>query len=84
MIDQQASSDDTTALTHQVHEAMPLCATLGVTATELTADRVVLHAEWEPELCTSNGVLHGGAIMADAAGGASAMLNLPDDAVGFL
>lgn len=61
---------------------MPLCATLGVTGSEASAERVVAHLDWQPELCTAGGLLHGGAIMAlaDAAGGACAFLNLPDGA----
>src|SRR5260370_5656098 len=63
---------------------MPLCATLGVRAEEYTADQVVLSLDWSPSLCTANGILHGGAIMAlaDSAGGACAFLNLPVDAAG--
>ncbi len=64
--------------------AMPLCATLGITADTLTADRVELSLEWSETLCTSNHILHGGAIMAlaDSAGGAAAFFNLPDGATG--
>ena len=63
---------------------MPLCATLGITAREFAADSIVLELEWRPDLCTSNGVLHGGVIMtlADSAGAGCAFLNLPDGAVG--
>jgi uncharacterized protein (TIGR00369 family) len=63
---------------------MPLCATLGITARDFVADSVVLELAWRPELCTSNGVLHGGVIMtlADSAGGGCAFLNLPAGAVG--
>lgn len=63
---------------------MPLCATLGMTASEASAERVVAHLDWRAELCTSGGLLHGGAVMAlaDAAGGACAFLNLPDGAIG--
>ncbi|MEZ5295035.1 MAG: PaaI family thioesterase [Ilumatobacteraceae bacterium] len=70
--------------TEFVRSAMPLCATLGVEAAEMSAERVVLSLAWRPELCTSNGLLHGGAVMAlaDAAGGACAFTNLPDGAVG--
>jgi 1,4-dihydroxy-2-naphthoyl-CoA hydrolase len=55
-----------------------------MTASELAADRVVVHLDWRPELCTANGLLHGGAVMtlADSAGAACAYLNLPDGAVG--
>ena len=70
--------------TQFIHSTMPLCETLGVTASELDAGRVVVHLAWRPELCTANGLLHGGAVMAlaDAAGGACAYLNLPDGAEG--
>lgn len=71
-------------MTGAIREFMPLCATLGIRAEEYTADQVVLSLGWSPSLCTANGVLHGGAIMAlaDAAGGACAFLNLPEDAAG--
>lgn len=67
-----------------VHQAMPLCATLGVEAVEFSPERVVLALEWSPGLCTSNGLLHGGTVMAlaDSAGGGCAFANLPDGAVG--
>jgi uncharacterized protein (TIGR00369 family) len=63
---------------------MPLADTLGIRADEYTADRVVLSLEWQPSLCTTGGVLHGGVIMAlaDSAGGACAYLNLPAGASG--
>jgi uncharacterized protein (TIGR00369 family) len=63
---------------------MPLAATLGIRTDEYTADRVVLSMDWAPSLCTANGILHGGVIMAlaDSAGGACAFLNLPHDASG--
>lgn len=70
--------------TQFIRSTMPLCETLDMTASELAADRVVVHLEWRPELCTSNGLLHGGAMMAlaDTAGAACAYLNLPDGATG--
>ena len=63
---------------------MPLAATLGIRSDESSSDRVVLSLDWAPGLCTANGILHGGVIMAlaDSAGGASAMLNLPEGAAG--
>jgi len=75
------ANEDATAV---IREFMPLCATLGVRAEAYTADQVVLSLDWKPSLCTANGILHGGAIMAlaDSAGGACAFLNLPADAVG--
>src|SRR5207302_7391252 len=65
--------------TAAVRHAMPLCETLGIRADEYSGDGVVLSLDWSESLCTSNGVLHGGAIMAlaDSAGGACALLNLP-------
>lgn len=73
-----------TAATDRIHQTMPLCRTLGVEADAFTPDEVVLRLGWAPELCTSNELLHGGAVMAlaDSAGGACAFLNLPDDATG--
>ncbi len=70
--------------TEIVHQTMPLCATLGITAREFAADAVVLELGWRPELCTSNGLLHGGVIMtlADSAGAGCAFLNLPEGAIG--
>jgi 1,4-dihydroxy-2-naphthoyl-CoA hydrolase len=63
---------------------MPLCAELGMTVDEATRDRVVMSVEWAPRLCTSNGLLHGGLIMAlaDSAGAVCASFNLPSDATG--
>ncbi len=63
---------------------MPFCATLGVRADKYTAQEVELSLDWAPEVCTTNGILHGGVIMAlaDSAGGACALLNLPKDASG--
>jgi 1,4-dihydroxy-2-naphthoyl-CoA hydrolase len=65
-------------------DAMPLAATLGIEAVSMTPDEVVLSMPWRAELCTTGGVLHGGAVMAlaDSAGGACAFANLPSDAVG--
>ena len=67
-----------------INELMPLAATLGIRTDEYTAERVVLSLDWSPSLCTANGILHGGAIiaLADSAGGACAFLNLPPDASG--
>src|SRR5438132_12351244 len=63
---------------------MPLAETLGIKADSYTAEKVALTMEWAPSLCTAGGVLHGGVIMAlaDSAGAACAVLNLPDHATG--
>jgi 1,4-dihydroxy-2-naphthoyl-CoA hydrolase len=70
--------------TETVQSTMPLCATLGITATEFAPDRVVLHLDWQPGLCTGGGLLHGGVLMAlaDSSGAACAFLNLPEGAAG--
>jgi uncharacterized protein (TIGR00369 family) len=70
--------------TAAIHDLMPFAATLGIRADVYTPDQVVLSIDWAPALCTANGILHGGAIMAlaDSAGGTCAFLNLPHDATG--
>ncbi len=62
-----------------LHTAMPLCATLGVELGAASPDEVRLTMAWKPELCTSAGLLHGGAVMAlaDSSGALCAFLNLP-------
>jgi 1,4-dihydroxy-2-naphthoyl-CoA hydrolase len=72
------------AATAVIREAMPYCATLGVRADRYVPEEVVLELDWAPGLCTTSGILHGGVIMslADAAGGACAILNLPEGASG--
>lgn len=72
------------ASTALIREAMPLAGTLQIRALTYTPAMVVLAMDWSPALCTTQGVIHGGAIMAlaDSAGGACAMLNLPADAAG--
>jgi uncharacterized protein (TIGR00369 family) len=63
---------------------MPFCGTLKMRARSLDAAQVELELDWSEELCTSNGLMHGGVLMAlaDSAGGACAAANLPADAVG--
>lgn len=70
--------------TETIRGLMPLAATLGIRADEYAPEQVVLALDWAPGLCTTNGILHGGVLMAlaDSAGGACAMLNLPVDATG--
>ncbi|WP_280153792.1 PaaI family thioesterase [Piscinibacter sp. XHJ-5] len=52
---------------------------LGVRLLEAQADRVVAELEVRPELCTTGGVMHGGAFMAfaDTLGAVGTFLNLP-------
>jgi 1,4-dihydroxy-2-naphthoyl-CoA hydrolase len=70
--------------TARLRAAMPLCATLGVTADRFDAEAVILSLPWKEEWCTSAGLLHGGMVMtlADSAGGACAFANLPEGATG--
>lgn len=59
---------------------MPFAGQLGMTLDEASADRVVAHLPWAPELCTSAGILHGGVLMslADTAGALVAFLGLKE------
>jgi 1,4-dihydroxy-2-naphthoyl-CoA hydrolase len=70
--------------TDRLRALMPLASALGMRADAYSPERVVLSLDWSPSLCTANGVLHGGVIMAlaDSAGGACALLNLPEGASG--
>ena len=71
--------DDATAF---LHRSMPLCATLGMRSVTQSPDVVSIALDGDESLCTSGGLLHGGAVMAlaDAAGGACAFFNLPEGA----
>jgi 1,4-dihydroxy-2-naphthoyl-CoA hydrolase len=70
--------------TKQLHELVPLSATLGIGLSDATPRAVRLQMDWRQELCTAGGVLHGGALMslADTAGAVCAFLNLPEDGDG--
>ena len=61
---------------------MPFTAGLGVRLEAATAAEVTGTMAWRPELCTTFGVLHGGALisMADSLGAVCAFLNLPEGA----
>lgn len=63
-------------------DMVPLARTLGMTLDSADRAEVVAALEWSQGLCTANGVLHGGALMAlaDTAGALCAFLNLPDGA----
>jgi uncharacterized protein (TIGR00369 family) len=52
---------------------------MGIHLSEATADRVVATMKVRPDLCTTGGVLHGGAIMAfaDTLGAVGTFQNLP-------
>jgi uncharacterized protein (TIGR00369 family) len=61
---------------------MPFADELGIKVIDARADEVTMRIEWSPRLCTSGGVMHGGALMslADSAGAMCAILNLPPGA----
>jgi uncharacterized protein (TIGR00369 family) len=61
---------------------MPLAATLGISITAAAPGEVRGRLAHRPELCTTGGVLHGGALMAlaDSIGACCAFLNLPEGA----
>jgi uncharacterized protein (TIGR00369 family) len=71
-------------LTAFIRQTMPFCDVLGVRAVRNDPDGVELELDWSGELCTTAGLLHGGAIMAlaDSAGGACAFANLPEGSTG--
>ena len=73
--------DEATAF---LRSAIPLCDMLDMRATVARPDEVGLEIDWAPGLCTSDGMLHGGVIMAlaDSAGGTCTYLNLPEGAAG--
>ena len=70
--------------TELLHSSMPLCATFGMRGVRFEPEAVEVELDWNAALCTSGGLLHGGALMAlaDAAGGACAFANLPEGAAG--
>ena len=69
-------------MTDTMRQAMPFLELLGVEVVANTKDEVRLKMAWRPEVCTTAGVMHGGAIMslADTAGAMCAFLNLPEGA----
>jgi len=71
-------------LTAQVAAAAPFTAFLGVELVSAEPREVRARLAWSEEICTTGGVMHGGALMglADNVGGFCAFLNLPEDAGG--
>lgn len=68
----------TAADTGDLIAAMPFARQLGITLAQVGPDRVVAELAWAPDLCTSTGVMHGGALMslADSAGALVTVLSL--------
>src|SRR6266436_3133797 len=59
---------------------MPFAGLIGMELDEAGPDRVVAHLTWSPQLCTSAGIRHGGALMslADTTGALVAFLGLTE------
>lgn len=65
-------------------DIIPYAKTLGLEVMEASPERVVGRLLVRPELCTTGGTLHGGAVMslADTLGAIGAFLSLPEGASG--
>ena len=65
-------------------EMLPFAKLMGVVVTEAAPDRVAATLTIRDDLCTTNSIAHGGAVMAlaDTLGGIAAFINLPPDAKG--
>lgn len=65
-------------------DAMPFSKLMGVTVTAASAQGVEGEITVRDDLCTTGGIMHGGAIMAfaDALGAVGAVACLPEDAKG--
>jgi uncharacterized protein (TIGR00369 family) len=76
-----AAAPDAPALADLV-TMMPFAAGMGIELAAASAAEVVGTMAWRPELCTTSGVMHGGAMMAmaDSVGAICAVLNLPEGA----
>ena len=76
------SSAADTELTSYLHTAMPFTDVLGLEIVKSGKDGVVGRATWAADRCTSNGILHGGYLMAvvDSVGAMCAVMNLPEGA----
>jgi 1,4-dihydroxy-2-naphthoyl-CoA hydrolase len=71
-------------LTASTHEVMPFTKLIGMEVVASTPEETTARIPWAAERCTSNGLMHGGALMslADSVGGMVAMANLPEGALG--
>ncbi len=61
---------------------MPFAVGMGIELSAASAAEVAATMAWRPELCTTFGIMHGGAMMAmaDSVGAICAFLNLPEGA----
>ena len=73
----------TTVTQPDLQTLIPLAGLLGIEVEEAEKDEVVARLAWRPDLCTTAGVMHGGALMAfaDTLGAVCASLNLPEGAI---
>ena len=70
--------------TDGMHQAMPFARKLNVEAVAVQPGEVRARLAWSEDVCTTGGVMHGGAIMtlADSTGALCAFMNLPEGASG--
>lgn len=71
-------------MTKNIADVMPFSKLMGVKVTSASKDKIEAEIGVRADLCTTGGIMHGGAIMAfaDAVGAIGASLNLPDGAKG--
>lgn len=77
-------SDIDKEATDGMHAAMPFTKTLDVESITVQPGEVRARLGWSESVCTSGGLMHGGAIMtlADSTGALCVFLNLPEGASG--
>jgi len=65
-------------------DTMPFAKLMGVEITDATRERIIGNLVVRDDLCTADGILHGGAVMAfaDSLGAIGAFLTLPEGAMG--
>jgi len=70
-------------MTTDLTTSMPFAQHCGIAIASVTREEVKGTLAWRTELCTSAGVIHGGALMAmaDSLGAVCAFLNLPPGAM---
>lgn len=74
--------DQADELGAQLAQLVPFAGRLGIEVTSATPDEVRGRLAWAEDLCTTGGVMHGGALvsLADTLGAICAFLNLPPGA----
>lgn len=71
-------------MNNNIADAMPFSRLIGVQVESATPERIVARLEVTDDVCTTGGILHGGAAMAfaDSLGAIGAFLTLPEGAAG--